>query len=132
MLIENMTKSDKFLRKRTITLLLLIIVGIYCMLRFEIDVRAIALIPLIIGFITQVFAGIIELIVLIPIIGPILAKILSIPILWVINTASYISSAYIIKKKPSRKEIISHRMIVIALMIGIIIGYILGHLIPTR
>ena len=130
--IEYMTKKNKYLRKRTIALLFIICIAIYCLLHFKIDVRAIALMTLVFGFITQLFTGIIELIILIPVIGPILAKILSIPILWLINAASYISSAYIIKKKPSKKEIISHRIIVITLIVGIIIGYILGHLIPAR
>ena len=43
----------------------------------------------------------------------------------------YFTSAYAIRKGYG-KDILMHRLITLALLIGIVLGYILGHLIPVR
>ena len=101
------------------------------MLVFNLDVRAITIITLILGFITNVFAGLTALIGLVPIIGPLIVKVFTIPFFWLLNGMGYFTSAYAIKKGYGR-DIMSHRLITITLLTGIVLGYILGHLIPVR
>ena len=101
------------------------------MLYFKLDLRAIAIITLLLGYLTNVFTSVVTLISFIPFIGPFIVKIVTIPIFWIINSLGYITSAYAIKKGYGR-ELLSHRMITFVLLIGIILGYILGHLIPIR
>jgi hypothetical protein len=101
------------------------------MLKLEWDVRAIAIITLVMSYITNVFAGLSILTTSIPIIGPIVVKLFTIPIFWMLNLTGYFTSLVAIKKGYG-KTVMSHRIITITLLVGILIGYILGYLIPVR
>ena len=116
---------------KTILILVGICTTIYLMLYFQLDIRAITIITLLLGYLTNIYTGLIALISLIPIIGPLIVKVITIPFFWIINSMSYFTSAYAIKKGYGR-DMLSHRMITISLLIGIILGYILGHLVPVR
>jgi hypothetical protein len=116
---------------KTISTVIVISIIIYSMLLLKWDVRAIAIITLVVGYITNVFAGLSILTASIPIIGPIIVKLFAIPFFWMLNLTGYFSSLVAIKKGYS-KTIMSHRIVTIALLIGIIIGYILGYLIPVQ
>ena len=108
-----------------------ICVTIYLMLHFQLDIRAITIITLLLGYITNVFTGLVALIGFIPIIGPLIVKVFTIPFFWLLNGMGYFTSAYAIKKGYGR-DIMSHRLITIVLLTGIVLGYILAHLIPGR
>jgi len=125
-------KLGQFIKSNSKTILTLMSIGIsvYLMLVFNLDVRAITIITLILGFITNVFAGLTALIGLVPIIGPLIVKVFTIPFFWLLNGMGYFTSAYAIKKGYGR-DIMSHRLITITLLTGIVLGYILGHLIPV-
>ena len=116
---------------KTISTIFVIGLIIYLMLKLELDVRAIAIITLVIGYITNVFAGISILTASIPIIGPIIVKLFSIPFFWMLNLTGYFTSVVAIKKGYG-KTVMSHRIVTLTLLTGIIIGYILGHLIPVQ
>lgn len=116
---------------KTISTIVIIIIFIYLMLRLEWDVRAIAIITLVVGYITNVFAGLTILTGSIPIIGPIVVKLFTIPFFWILNLTGYFTSLVAIKKGYG-KTVISHRIITVTLLTGILIGYILGYLIPVR
>ena len=116
---------------KTISTVMVIVLIVYFMLELKWDVRAIAIITLVVGYITNVFAGLSILTASIPIIGPIIVKLFSIPFFWMLNLTGYFTSIVAIKKGYG-KTIISHRIITITLLTGIIIGYILGYLIPVR
>jgi len=68
---------------------------------------------------------------MVPIIGPLIIKVLTIPFFWLLNGMGYFTSAVAIKKGYG-KDVMTHRLITITLLIGIVLGYILGHLIPVR
>ena len=116
---------------KTILVLIGICTTIYLMLYFQLDIRAITIITLLLGYLTNIYTGLIALISLIPIIGPLIVKVITIPFFWIINSMGYFTSAYAIKKGYG-SDMLSHRIITIALLIGIILGYILGHLVPVR
>ena len=116
---------------KTISTIFVIGLIIYLMLKLELDVRAIAIITLVVGYITNVFAGISIVTASIPIIGPIIIKLFSIPFFWMLNLTGYFTSVVAIKKGYG-KTVMSHRIITLTLLAGIIIGYILGYLIPIQ
>ena len=116
---------------KTIATTVLISLIAYFMLKLELDVRAVALITLVIGFITNVFSGISILVSTIPIIGPIIVKLFTIPLFWMLNLTGYFTS-FVAIKKGYGNTVLSHRIITLTLLVGIFIGYILGHLIPVR
>ena len=116
---------------KTISTIIIIALFVYIMLKLEWDVRAIAIITLVIGYITNIFAGLSVLTASLPIIGPIIVKLFTIPFFWMLNLTGYFTSIVAIKKGYG-KTVMSHRIITITLLIGIVIGYILGYLIPVR
>ena len=128
-----MLKLGLFIKSNPKTIWTLLGIGIiiYLMLAYKLDIRAITIITLILGYITNVFVGLTTLIGLVPVIGPLIVKVFTIPFFWLLNGMGYFTSAYAIKKGYGR-DIMSHRLITIVLLTGIVLGYILGHLIPIR
>ena len=116
---------------KTIFILIGICLTACLMLYFQWDIRAISIITLLLGYITNVFSGLVALIGFIPLVGPLIVKVITIPFFWLINSFGYFTSAYAIKKGYGI-YILRHRLITLLLLIGIIIGYILGHLLPVR
>ena len=116
---------------KTISTIIIIVLFVYLMLKLEWDVRAIAIITLVVSYITNVFAGLYILTASIPIIGPIVIKLFAIPFFWMVNLTGYFTSLVAIKKGYG-KTVMSHRIITTTLLTGIVIGYILGYLIPVR
>ena len=85
----------------------------------------------VLGIFTQVFTGIISLVALIPFFGPLIIKVISIPIFYSLNAVGWIVSGVAIKKGYVN-ELSKSRTVTLALLIGIIIGYILGNVIPLE
>ncbi|MDP6790037.1 MAG: hypothetical protein QF845_05870 [Candidatus Marinimicrobia bacterium] len=100
-------------------------------LKLGIDEKIIVFVTIILGVFTQAFVGLGGLIAAVPIIGPIIVKVLTIPFFWLINALGYFVGAVAIKKGYT-SEFTKTRILTLALLIGIIIGYVLGHLIPLR
>ena len=98
-------------------------------LYYGIDKKIIVLSAFIIGVFTELFVGVVALIAAIPLIGPMIIKIVSIPIFWVLNALGTLVSGIAIKKGYAT-ELARGRIMTLALLIGMIIGYIIGNLIP--
>jgi hypothetical protein len=125
----HITIRDFFLAFwKTIFVWLIIGVFITVALHYEVDKTIIGVIVVVFGLITQAFVGLISIIALIPILGPIVAKLLALPFFWLINALGYFVSAFAIKKGYSR-EVLNYRVLTVVLLIGVVIGYILGKLI---
>jgi hypothetical protein len=114
-----------------LVLWLVIVAGIIISLHYGIDQKIVVLSTIILGVFTQVFAGLGALIAMVPIIGPFLVKIVTIPFFWLINALGHGVSIVAIKKGYS-KELVKSRVLTVAILIGIIIGYIMGNLIPLN
>ena len=125
----NLSQFIKYNLKTILTLMGIVII-IYLMLVFKLDLRAITIITLLLGYITNVFVGLTTLIGLVPVIGPLIVKVFTIPFFWLLNGIGYFTSAYAIKKGYG-SDVMNHRLITIVLLTGIVLGYILGHLIPV-
>ena len=100
-------------------------------LYYGIDKKLIVLAAFIIGVFTEIFAGIGSLIAAIPVVGPMVIKIVSIPIFWILNALGTLVSGLAIKKGYAT-ELAKGRIMTLALLIGMIIGYIIGNLIPLE
>lgn len=100
-------------------------------LYYGIDKKLIVFLAFIIGVFTEIFAGIGILVAAIPVIGPMIIKIVSIPIFWILNALGTLVSGLAIKKGYAT-ELARGRIMTLALLIGMIIGYIIGNLIPLQ
>lgn len=97
-------------------------------LLLHIQGRVIAVVVMVFGLLTQAFTGLLALVALIPWIGPLIVKALSIPLVWLMNALGYFSAVVLVKRGYSR-DVLTTRVVTVALIVGIVIGYILGKLI---
>ena len=82
----------------------------------------------VVGLITNAFAWLLGIVALVPLIGPLIVKILSIGFIWLLNAVGYLVSFIAIKRGYSQ-DVLTYRGLTIAVIIGIVIGYVLGKLI---
>jgi hypothetical protein len=128
-----MSKKISFFKNYKFHILLWILIGVAVVvaLQYGVDEKIVVFTTLILGIFTQVFAGLGALIAMIPIIGPILIKVITIPFFWMINALGHGVSIVAIKKGYTN-ELVKSRVLTIALLIGIVLGYIMGNLIPLQ
>jgi len=125
--------EQSFLRthRRSIIVWIGILILIIIALILGIDQKIILFFTLLLGLFTQVFSGLGALIAAIPLVGPILIKVLTIPFFWILNGLGYFVSIIAIRRGYT-KEVVSSRVLTIALLVGITIGYILGQIVPLK
>jgi len=114
-------------RKLLITWLI-IIVGITLGLLFHVDKAVIAVIALAFGVFANAFAGLMGIIVLVPLIGPIIVKVLSLPFFWLMNAVGYYVSVLAIKKG-YKQDVLSYRVVTVIFLIGFVLGFVIAKLI---
>jgi uncharacterized membrane protein len=95
---------------------------------FNWDAKAVTAGVLLFGAISHVFAWMLGLVALVPFIGPIIVKVLSLSFIWLLNAIGYLVS-YTAIKRGYTKDVLTYRGLTIALIIGIVIGYVAGHFI---
>tara|TARA_B100001750_G_scaffold212649_1_gene194615 strand:- start:204 stop:590 length:387 start_codon:yes stop_codon:yes gene_type:complete len=128
-----MGKQISFFKHYKFHILLWVFIGgaVVVALQYGVDEKIVVFITLVLGIFTQVFAGLGVLVSMIPIIGPILIKVVTIPFFWMINALGHGVSIVAIKKGYTN-ELVKSRVLTIALLIGIVLGYIMGNLIPLQ
>jgi hypothetical protein len=110
-------------------LLWLVILGLtWWALEERVNVSVIAGSVVVIGLITNAFAWLLGIIALVPIIGPLIVKVLSIGFIWLLNAVGYLVSFIAIKRGYS-KDVLTYRGLTVAVIIGIIIGFVIGKLV---
>lgn len=97
-------------------------------LHYNVDHRVIAGGVVVIGLLSNAFAWLVGIIALVPIIGPLIVKVLSVGFIWLLNAVGYLV-AYVAIRRGYSKDVLTYRGLTIALIIGIVIGYVLGKLI---
>ncbi|MDR2220136.1 MAG: hypothetical protein LBE24_06100 [Methylobacillus sp.] len=116
-------KNWKIMVPLLVALLVLIWLGFY----FGVDKHVIVGGAVVYGLASSLFAWIVSVLGLIPVVGPLLVKVLAIPLIWVINAVGYLLSFIAIRRGYS-KDVLAYRGLTISLLIGIVIGFILGRL----
>ena len=96
-------------------------------LYLNVDRSVIAGSVLAVGLISNAFAWLLGIVALVPIIGPIIVKVLSIGFIWLLNAVGYLVS-YIAIRRGYSKDVLTYRGLTVAIIIGIVIGFVLGRL----
>ena len=112
---------------KIISVLLALVLFVAIAQRLGLDKKAIVIIVLFFGYVTQLFAILVGLIALIPIVGPLIASVISLPFFLIVNAIAYIVTLFSLRKGYT-KDVLGSRVLVTTLLIGIIIGYALGKL----
>ena len=92
------------------------------------DKKAVAFLAVVFAFISQAFLGLLNLIALVPIVGPLIAKVLALPFYWILNSLGYFASVVAIKKG-YKKDVLNYRVLTVVFLVGIVVGFIIGRLI---
>ena len=123
-------RTQKILIDYWKTFVFFIVAGVfvYVGLIFEWDKEIMAGLVVLFGILSHAFAGLVGLIALIPFIGPLLIKVLSIPVFWLLNAGGYFVSIFFVKKGYG-SSVVKSRVLTIVLLVGVVIGYILGKII---
>lgn len=90
--------------------------------------RLVAAIAALVALLTSAFTGLIAILGLIPWVGPLLLKALSIPFLWLMNGAGYFAAIFLAQRGHSR-SVVDSRILTYVFLIGLVIGYIIGKIV---
>jgi hypothetical protein len=101
---------------------------VWLALHYNVDSRVIAGSVVVIGLLSNAFAWLMGIIALVPIIGPLIVKVLSVGFIWLLNAVGYLV-AYVAIRRGYSKDVLTYRGLTIALIIGVVIGYVLGKII---
>ena len=107
-----------------IVLSIFVVIGIY----FGVPKKIIGGGIITVGWITGAFAGLMTMLALVPVVGPLIVSVLSLPVIWLLNGLGYFVSIVAIKKGYS-KEVVNSRILTVVFIVGIVIGYLLSFLI---
>lgn len=97
-------------------------------LRHNVDQSVVAGSVVAVGLISNAFAWLLGIIALVPVIGPIIVKVLSVGFIWLLNALGYLVS-YIAIRRGYSKDVLTYRGLTVALIIGIVIGFVIGKLV---
>ncbi len=104
-----------------ISLVLFVVVGYYRSWDAHLVVGG----TFIVALLSNAIAWLALVIGMVPILGPILVKILALPFIWLLNAIGYVISLLAIRRGYS-KDVLTYRGLTIALIVGIVIGYVVG------
>ncbi len=90
-------------------------------LHYHVDLGVIAGGVFVVGLLSNAFAWLLGIIAVVPVIGPLLVKVLSIGFIWLLNAVGYLVSFIAIRRGYS-KDVLTYRGVTIALIVGIVIG----------
>lgn len=107
-----------------LVLVALVAVGLY----LDWDARVLAGVAVLIGLVSGLFVWLVGVIGLVPLIGPIIVKVLSFSFIWLLNAMGYLVSYVAIRRGYSR-DVLTYRGLTMALLVGIVIGYIVAQFI---
>ena len=129
--LKHYTVSLKFFFRafwKTILTWIVIVTFIVIAIHYKVDKSVIGGAVVIFGIISQAFIGLLNIIGLVPLVGPLVAKILALPLFWLINALGYFVSILAIKRGYSQ-EVVNYRILTVVLLVGIVIGFVLGKII---
>ena len=113
--------------KLMLPILILLLVGLVTSYYLGWSIKVTTAGAQLLSFGTGLVAWLLGMITLVPIIGPILVKILTLSIIWLLNAIGYLVS-YLAIHRGYAKDVLTYRVVTIALITGIVIGYVIGSL----
>lgn len=114
--------------KVMLPLSILLLVFVVLAWHFNWHAKAVTAGVLLVGVASHVLVWIVGIIGLVPFIGPLIVKVLSLSFIWLLNAIGYLVS-YVAIKRGYSKDVLTYRAVTIALITGIVIGYVAGHFI---
>ena len=108
--------------------LVLLALFIYVAQHYGLDKEITVFVVIFLGYVTQLFSVLVGFIATIPVIGPPIAQIISLPFIFIVNAIAYLVTFFSLRKGYA-KELLGSRVLVTAFLVGLILGYALGKII---
>jgi hypothetical protein len=102
-------------------LVVLVVIGLLSGL----DRKVIAVGVVVAGLITQAFSGLLILVGAVPVVGPFVVQIITLPFFLLVNGIAYLVT-FLAIKRGYKADVLKTKVIVSALLVGIIVGFIIG------
>ena len=93
--------------------------------KYHVDSQIIGGSVFLIGLLSNAFAWMLSLIATVPLIGPLIVKVLSLGFIWLLNAVGSLVS-YVAIRRGYSKDVLTYKGVTLALIIGIVIGFVLG------
>lgn len=113
--------------KVMLPVLLLLLGFLFLAVKLGWNLKAVAVATFAIGLASNLFIWLLGLIAIVPVIGPLIVKVLALPFIWLLNGIGYLVS-YVAIRRGYSQDVITYRALTLALLLGIVIGFVLGHL----
>ncbi len=113
--------------KIMLPVLIVLAIGAFIAYQSNVDIKLTTSGVVLAGFYTGLVSWLLGVITMVPIIGPLLVKALTMSFIWLLNAVGYLV-AYIAIRRGYSKDVLTYRGITIALIVGLVIGYVLGSL----
>jgi hypothetical protein len=91
------------------------------------DIKVVAAGAFVFALLSDALVWLLGLIALLPVVGPLIVKALTLPVVWLLNAVGYLVSFMVIRRGYS-KDVITYRALTVALIAGIVIGFVIGYL----
>lgn len=89
------------------------------------DHKVLTGVTLVVGLVSGLFVWLLGVIALVPLIGPLIVKVLSMGFIWLLNALGYLVS-YVAIRRGYTQDVLTYRGLTVALIVGIIIGYVVA------
>ena len=113
--------------KVMLPVLLLLLGFLFLAVKLGWNLKAVAAVTFVIGLVSNLFIWLLGLIAIVPVVGPLIVKVLALPFIWLLNGIGYLVS-YVAIRRGYSQDVITYRALTLALLLGVVIGFVLGHL----
>jgi len=95
-------------------------------IRLGLDKPATAGVLVLVALATKAFAGLVALVALIPVIGPALATLLTLPFFVLLNGIAYLVTFFALRRG-YKLTVVNARIVAAAVVVGFVLGFLVGH-----
>lgn len=113
--------------KVMLPVLLLLLGFLFLAVKLGWNLKAVAAVTFAIGLASNLFLWLLGLVAVVPVVGPLVVKVLALPFIWLLNGIGYLVS-YVAIRRGYSQDVITYRALTVALLLGVIIGFVIGNL----
>ncbi len=120
-----LTKPKRGAWKIMLPILFGFCIAAFLVYRYQVNFKVVAVGALLAGIYSGLIGWLLGVVAMVPLVGPLLVKVLTMSFIWVLNAVGYLVS-YVAIRRGYSKDVIAYRGLTIALLIGIVLGYVIA------
>jgi len=112
-------------RLRAVLLVLLLAVVGVTLVHLHVDRDIVAIVLVLVGLATKALAALIGLVALVPVVGPILVQLITLPFVLLVNGLAYVVTFFALRRGEAM-EVVRAKIIAWSVLVGFILGFLAG------